>query len=361
MLVVALWMISPGSSVSPPAVPVPTSVGDAPFAPDGEVGANKAEVDPFAEVHVDYPRSLHFPVKDEKAVTPPYRVADQNAAHEFTATVNKDGTERHFRSDLCEHDFTIRSLTRTFAAHSVEWSIFGKDNAWWSVLTGINPNAPITARMKTNFYNSGAEHVNMVLTMMKKYGNPPDSRGAVMDFGCGLGRLAFNFAKTFKYVSCVDQSMHHLRQAKEEYTFRKEAGWGEVSFDISTPDLLAGVGGARFDLVHTVIAMQHMVSPLQTVYIEQFCDVLKLGGNGWMHIPSYIPKEWPHGYVTPCDLWESRTRAGMQMHYTPAEYIQRTLKRRGCDSKVLEKGDWGTGGVIRNIWVLFTKTGSPSA
>ena len=38
-----------------------------------------------------------------------------------------------------------------------------------------------------------------------------------------------------------------------------------------------------------LIVMQHMIAPLQAVYLEQFCDILKPGGQMYIHTPTKTP------------------------------------------------------------------------
>jgi|EP01047_Picozoa_sp_COSAG01_P042885 hypothetical protein len=45
------------------------------------------------------------------------------------------------------------------------------------------------------------------------------------------------------------------------------------------------LSGWKFDVVHSVIVLQHMLPPLQQVYLEQMCDALRPGGHGWIQIP----------------------------------------------------------------------------
>merc|ERR1712216_835918 len=88
--------------------------------------------------------------------------------------------------------------------------------------------------------------------------------------------------------------VHHMNIARHEWAAKQRraanagqgAVLGKVDFTISTPDLIGAVRGKQFDFVHTVIVLQHMVSPLQVAYVEQLCDVLKPGGQGYLQIPT---------------------------------------------------------------------------
>jgi len=246
-----------------------------------------------------------------------------------TALINVASESRKFSIAQCEQEVVLQDLYPVFVAHQVEWSSMGQTMPWWSVLSGLPKSKQIPEHMKVEFYASGKRHVD---EFIMKFLNAPDLQtfhnimadpastaekaaiagfslatnyhegrlrllppkkgelmplGKVLDFGCGLGRLAFNFLRFATGVTCVDQSPFHLRQAAHEWKLRQEeyGSAGDIDFVLSSPDLLAAVNGRRFDFVHAVIVLQHMVPQLQAVYLEQFCDVLAPGGYGWLQIP----------------------------------------------------------------------------
>mmetsp|Transcript_6561 Transcript_6561/g.24507 ORF Transcript_6561/g.24507 Transcript_6561/m.24507 type:complete len:439 (-) Transcript_6561:65-1381(-) len=270
----------------------------------------------------------------------------QSTEDRLTAMVEK-GTLRQFES-ACGRTFTIPDLYSTFSAHAVEWNLMGKTDAWWSVLTEFPRGADIPEDDKRKFYESGKVHIADVLQELG--GRPFDRSQSVLDFGCGVGRLAFVFADMFGSVACVDQSFHHLRLAEAEWKKRGGQQPAKINFTSSGPDLLSAVNGQRFDLVHSVVVLQHMVSPLQTVYLAQFCDVLKHGGRAWIQIPTKTSAD-------SCDLESSRTAGGMQMHYTPATIISHVIESRGCSAKVIQVGGRYIEGGMSSAIVLVERTG----
>mmetsp|Transcript_16268 Transcript_16268/g.39946 ORF Transcript_16268/g.39946 Transcript_16268/m.39946 type:complete len:259 (-) Transcript_16268:115-891(-) len=210
-------------------------------------------------------------------------------AHQLSALFHENGSVRRFVSSFCVSNETVESLYYPFAAHSVEWNILGRDRAWWSVLSNSPQTKDISAEEKAKFYYSGTEHVRKVFRHLELNEESGDygSGLSVLDFGCGLGRLAFAFAniQTVQRVACVDQSVNHLSIARNEWIKRKRRGSADVDFIATDVDLLRAVGGQRYDVVHSVIVLQHMVSQLQTAYLEQLCDVLAPGGYGWVQLP----------------------------------------------------------------------------
>lgn len=255
------------------------------------------------------------------------RVTDASAA--LTGLCLQNGALRRYQSEWCRSEYTLPELYETFAAHVVEWSILGRDRPWQSVHTHFRKGAELSPNQKQKFYESGETHVSTAMRQLENRHGKIGPEASILDFGCGLGRLALAFARRpFARVVCVDQSIHHLRRARLEILGIDASAAARIAYAVSTPDLLGALRGERFDVVHSVIAIQHMAAPLQTVYLEQLCDALRPGGRGWIQIPtnvSHMSRE------ETCDMSISEGQGGMQMHYTPIEHIGRSLRRRGCE------------------------------
>jgi SAM-dependent methyltransferase len=243
----------------------------------------------------------------------------------------------------CQRWYTIPQMYNDFAAHQVEWNMMGKTQAFWSVLTGMPmDDSNVTLDMKRGFYASGHSHVREVIADVSREFSGWTLSGNVLDFGCGLGRLAAAFATLddVRAVACVDQSTYHLEKATDEVEgLRVELGLkGRFRTLVSNPDLLGSIRGAPklpqcYDLVHSVIVLQHMVPPLQVMYMEQMCDALAPGGKLWLQIP-YKSK-----FSLACDeesFHKLRLQGGMQMHAMSLKHAGRILERRGCSVKVID-------------------------
>ena len=234
-----------------------------------------------------------------------------------------DGTFRVYDIPQCGMNITLPELSDVFASHAVEWNIMGRERPWWSVISHSEYMRPTTTQ-KNIFYKTGRTHVKKV---MKNLDLTDLKLKNVLDFGCGLGRLAFNFAYLAQRVYCVDQSSYHLNIAREEWSRRRQPNQGVINFVTSFTDIPAAIKGQNMDMVHSTLVLQHMVAPLQTVFIQQLCDVLKIGGKGWIQIPTQLSSDT-------CNITKSMKKGGMQMHWTSSENIQHALKGRGCSSIV---------------------------
>lgn len=250
---------------------------------------------------------------------------------------------RQFFIEKCGYNVSIPDVYKAFAAHQVEWNLMGRDAPWWSVLTdpAFQNKQDISSDRKRGFYDSGVQHVQML--------NVNFENMRILDFGCGLGRLAFSFAAAAPNtrVTCLDQSVHHLKIAQREWRARGTAH--NIDFVVSGPDLLSSLYPVRFDFVHSVLVLQHMVPALQTIYMEQFCDLLVPGGQGWLQIPHKTPSDG-------CDLDRSIREGGMQMHFTTPRQIKEVFRRRGCIASLKNVGDMYVGGSCRSTIVRFSKS-----
>lgn len=142
---------------------------------------------------------------------------------------------------------------------------------------------------KTRVFVTGALHAARV---RKDLGENLPKLGPALDFGCGIGRVAFNLVSLSKRVACVDHSERVLTAAKYEWSLRHGSQPLEaLRFVLATTDLLAAVQGRRFGLVHSVHTLQFMAPPLQSAYVEQLCDVLQPGGRGWLQLVIAFPSD----------------------------------------------------------------------
>jgi len=133
-------------------------------------------------------------------------------------------------------------------------------------------------------------------------------------------------------------------------------------------DLLGALRGRRYDVVHSVIVLQHMVAPLQGAYLEQLCDALAPGGVGWLQIPVTdgfgATPEAREGFAAgfaapPCNLEQSITQGGMQMHFTPAEEVLRVVRAAGCSVTAVDVGPkhTGPGSGFKSVELLLRRPG----
>ena len=139
-----------------------------------------------------------------------------------------------------------------------EWEKWGERDPYFAVLTDPKfRSANLSDEARREFFDSGRLHVNHVLDACQRYVNPQFSRGSVLDFGCGTGRLALPFAEQFEHVTAVDVSQAMLREARRN---AEAAGLKNITW-LPSDDSLSAVQG-RFDLVHSVITCSTSMYPV---------------------------------------------------------------------------------------------------
>jgi len=250
----------------------------------------------------------------------------------FTGQWNTKGHPRMFEYRPCGKNYTIREVVPIFASHQVEWNILAKERPWWAVLTHEKYKLEDPPQeIKDEFYLSGSDSLVQVTNALKYAGRREPTSGYwfenVLDFGCGLGRISLHLANISQEVACVDQSVHMLMRAKKEVTPRLGTGReNAINFLLSTPDLLSAVNGARYDFVHSFITLQHMVTYLQVIYLEQLCDVLRSHGIGALHLSCAVGTPRPEA----CETERWIQQGGMQMHRLPLDDATAALNSRGC-------------------------------
>merc|ERR1711920_1035698 len=76
--------------------------------------------------------------------------------------------------------------------------------------------------------------------------------------------------------------------------------------------------------------LQHMSPPLQQMYIEQFCDVLRIGGRGWAHLLGQEPKDEDSCGVDVSGEFGHKILDQSTSHNFPVRDLPVILQRRGC-------------------------------
>jgi len=126
---------------------------------------------------------------------------------------------------------------------------------------------------EAEFFQTGANEIGVVLEHLRGLGLSPAVEGAVLDFGCGVGRLTQALASQFREAVGVDISSTMIEQAKKYNRFA-----GRCLYLCNTSDALP-FESDKYDFVYSSIALQHIEPPHARKYIREFLRVLKPSGR----------------------------------------------------------------------------------
>lgn len=168
------------------------------------------------------------------------------------------------------------------------WKQFGKEDPYYGVLSDQKYKAEnISSEGLNEFFETGRVYVQETLKRINKLYDQDLSTSAILDFGCGVGRLAipFSFVTNKKTVG-IDVSPEILEKAE---THAIEIGAENVEFLLSEGKTLPEIG--KFDFINSYIVLQHIETEIGLSIIQQLLDKLEIGGI--MQIQATYGNNWP--------------------------------------------------------------------
>ena len=171
---------------------------------------------------------------------------------------------------------------KTDTDHSTDeaWRAWGEKDPYFGVITQDRfRRANLTPERLDEFFRSGQKQIAHVMAMCRKYINPQFKPQRALDFGCGVGRLLPALAAEAGAVVGLDISQAMLDEARRNCD---RLGLTDVTLALSD-DLLSHVEG-QFDLVHSVIVLQHIDALRGRSLFSQLVDRVRPGGIGALHL-----------------------------------------------------------------------------
>ena len=162
----------------------------------------------------------------------------------------------------------------------IEWEKWGKTDPYYGVLT--DPRFRSTAlneEARTAFFDSGRRHVSHALEICRRFVEPTFRPRRVLDFGCGVGRIAIPLSEIAEAVVGMDVSPSMLAEARAN---AQRFGRSNIEF-VDSDDTLASATG-EFDLVHTSIVLQHIEVVRGRRLFAALVDRIAPGGLGVLHV-----------------------------------------------------------------------------
>jgi 2-polyprenyl-3-methyl-5-hydroxy-6-metoxy-1,4-benzoquinol methylase len=161
------------------------------------------------------------------------------------------------------------------------WDQAARENATFNILT--DPNYKDDGWPVEEFFAHGRAEIDAAMMRLDTH-SPNVGVGAksALDFGCGVGRTTQALANYFMRVVGVDISEEMIRLARG---YDPIDSFGRCSFLHNTRPNLKLFKARTFDLVYSMIVLQHMPQEMQHGYISEFFRVLKPGGMAMFHTP----------------------------------------------------------------------------
>jgi ubiquinone/menaquinone biosynthesis C-methylase UbiE len=193
-----------------------------------------------------------------------------------------------------------------------DWNELAELDPYWAILT--SPGTRFGGWDHDAFFATGTTEIDAVMRHATELGHP-EGRARALDFGCGLGRLTRPLAGHFDECVGVDISEGMVHGARE-----LNADVPGASFVVNAADDLGRFADQSFDLVYSVIVLQH-VPDRATIesYIGEFCRVLRPGGLAIFQLPSHIPKVFRL-------QWRRRLYLGLRRLGVGAGFLYRRLR-----------------------------------
>jgi 2-polyprenyl-3-methyl-5-hydroxy-6-metoxy-1,4-benzoquinol methylase len=220
----------------------------------------------------------------------------------------------------------------------------GSTQREWEDLAHVDPHWAILSDQRKQFghwdrdefFESGQGEID---SLMVSCGLRRGDHGAVLDFGCGIGRLSRALRPYFSRVYGVDISSEMIRMAKEHTP--------ACEFILNRSEDLRVFPNNFFDFVYSSIVLQHQAK--KTVvqsYIREFVRIVKPHGTIVFQMPHRLafrsalqPRRRLYAVLrtvgfTPDFLYN-------QLHLSPMRTI--SLSTKGVRSAVCEAG----GSIVR--------------
>jgi len=213
------------------------------------------------------------------------------------------------------------------------WDDLGKNDPLWAICTENDRHGGQWD--PEEFFATGREAVDEAVSDLVGLGIELPATGRGLDFGCGFGRLTLALAEHLHEVVGIDIAPSMIAGAEVHNTVGDR-----VSYQLNEGDDLAAFSDDSFDLVLSIIVLQHIENRFKAAYLREFLRVLRPGGVAYVTIPSHPNLKTPLGIgfkLLPNSLLNlyRRKRFGyeglMELHGMRREEVEAVVRAAGGD------------------------------
>lgn len=248
-------------------------------------------------------------------------------SQEFNLNSPFMGIGRHRTVDSVEIETTCGAAELAQMSENIarEWRKFGETEPHWSVLTGDEFKQDSIYENLDLFYSIGEEDISYIVSALKRNCVWNGDKANALDFGCGVGRLSLALAPHVGHVTGIDISAAHIVHARER---ADKTGVHNVTF--ASIETIEGIDALnKFDLIISLIVLQHNPPPVIVVLLEKLLSRLTSGGVAVIQIPTYII-----GQRFSVEEYLSKQQPSMEMNAVPQRVIYEAIDR--ADAKIVE-------------------------
>jgi ubiquinone/menaquinone biosynthesis C-methylase UbiE len=216
---------------------------------------------------------------------------------------------------------TIGHLMAKLSTTNRRWERMAGSDPLWAVLTHSSKRG--NRWDPVEFLATGQTDVRETLNQAARLGLFPGN-GPAIDVGCGAGRLTLALASQLGEAVGVDFSAAMIHKAEE-----LKGATNSVTFlNIEGSDL-RDLPSAKFGLVYSLLALQHMPRSVARTYLADFCRIVAPGGVLIFQLPTGRASGLI-GWYGKVLYWLQGPIRKMEMNsYRPHE-IESIMKSGGC-------------------------------
>jgi ubiquinone/menaquinone biosynthesis C-methylase UbiE len=213
-------------------------------------------------------------------------------------------------------------LKRTaLEAVALEGETLDAHRDFWDRSAGVDSlSAIVTGSDERGYRSSGRAEAEALRRFLA-----PDAR--VLDVGCGTGRVMEHLAPWCREVHGIDISKRMVGEGRERL-----ARLPNVHFHHGNGYDLAGFGDGSFDVVYSIVALQHMPRTIAYNYLLESHRVLRQDGVLWFYVPNllrdagfaafhhfsqpwFVSHPYPMSFYTPQEIGRLLVAAGFWLEY----------------------------------------------
>jgi|GEM_PF-1601895 len=240
------------------------------------------------------------------------------------------------------------------------WHQLGSEDPFWAVASQDDKRG---GKWKPEeFFATGETEVGHLHELLKLKAAAPARFQHVLDFGSGLGRLSYAWSRRAEKVTGVDISASMIEKARTFSILGKN-----VSFILNEKDNLDQIPSSQFDLIASLICLQHIPWLIARNYVADFGRLAVAGGLVAFQLPTRelrrdkkvefkrrLVDAMPFGLGRKYRKWKNGSSVVFSVYCTPVEKILEVAKVAGLQL-IHQEPDQAAGADIESFCFVFRK------